>query len=254
MFMRYEVLIFVLVTIAFLLSWFIVPIYLVSGPNVLIQLTPLGYSIHVLSFNYTVTPLVLYLVPAYAIASIIVPLVWKKTRYSLYISAVLAGLSLAMFLSTVLYLWRYIVIHGYVASPTPDGVTYIFLPKTWNLNLPAYLLFTSVILSTINASTRARWLVPLQRKGFYIDLSRDILPVVELILNKLEIPYAKNGNEIDVNGLKIKESDDKIIIIDQKNNVFEYKNKEEGFKNYFSHLFSHIATNGVKGFEDYELD
>jgi len=168
----------------------------------------------------------------------------------------LASLSLGMFLSTVLYLWRYIVINNsYIASPTPDGVTYVFLlAKTWSLNFPAYLLFASVILSLTNALTRARWLIPLQRKGFYIDLSSDILPVIEMVLNKLDIPYAKNGYEIDVNGLRIREFDDKVVIIDPKNNVFEYKNKEEGFKNYFFHLFSHIATNGVKEVKDYELD
>jgi len=254
MFMRYEILIFVLVTIAFLLSWLFIPIYTVFGPNVLIQLTPLGYEIHVLKISYTVTPLVLYLVPAYATASIIVPLVWKRTRYSLYVSAVLAGLSLAMFLSTVLYLWRYIIINGYIASPTPDGVTYVFLPKTWSLNFPAYLLFASSILSIINASTRARWVIPQKGKGIYIDLSNGIIPIIEMILNKLDIPYTKVGNEIDVNGLKIREFEDKVVIITPNNETFEYKNKEEGFRNYFPHLFSHISANGVRGFEDYELD
>ena len=254
MFMRYEVLIFVLVTVAFLLSWYFVPMYTVSGPNVLIQLTPLGYSIRVLNISYIVIPLVLYLVPAYAIASIIIPLVLKKSRYSLHVSAVLAGLSLAMFLSTLLYLWRYIIVEGYVASPTLDGVTYVFLPKIWSLDFPAYLLFASVILSVINASTRARWLIPAQRRGLYIDLSNDILPTIEMVLNKLEIPYTKSGNEIDVNGLKIHEYEDKVVITDSKNNAFEYNNKEEGFNNYFPHLFSDIATNGVKEVQDYGLD
>jgi len=252
--MRYEVLIFVLVTIAFLLSWYFIPIYVVSGPNVLIQLTPLGYYVHVLDASYIVTPFVLYLVTAYAIASIIVPLVWKRTRYSLYLSALLAGLSLAMFLSTVLYLWRYIIVKGYIASPTPTGVTYVFLPTSWSLSFPAYLLFASVILAGINASTRARWLMKSPRKGFHIDLSDGILPAIEKVLNRLEITYAKHGNEIDVNGLKIREYDDKVVIIDSKNNVFEYKNKEEGFRNYFPHLFSHIVNNRVMEVEDYELD
>jgi len=252
--MRYEILIFVLVTTAFLISWYFVPIYVVFGPNLLIQLTPLGFDIHVLNFNYTVIPLVVYLVPVYAIASIIVPLVWKKTRYSLYVSAILAGLSLAMFLSTILYLWRYIVINGYIASPTPDGVTYVFLPKSWSLGFPAYLLFSSVILSVVSASTRARWLIPQKRKGIYIDLSNGILPVIEMILNKLDIPYTKIGNEIDVNGLKIREFGDKVVFVTPNNEVFEYKNKEEGFRNYFPYLFSHIATNEVKEVEDYEID
>ena len=252
-FMRYEVLIFVLVTLAFLSSWLFVPIYTVYGPNVLIQLTPLGYVIHVLKVSYTLTPLTLYLVPAYAIASIIVPLVWKKTRYSLYVSAVLAGLSLTMFLSTVLYLWRYIIVEGYIATPTPDGVTYVFLPKTWSLDFPAYLLFASAILSAVNALTRARWIIPQKGKGIYIDLSNGIIPAIEMILDKLDIPYTKVGNEIDVNGLKIREFNDKVVII-TPNNVFEYKSKEEGFRNYFPHLFSYISANGVRGFEDYELD
>jgi len=251
MFMRYEVLVFVLLMIAFLSSWLFVPIYTVYGPNLLIQLTPLGYVVHVLKVSYIVIPLVLYLVPAYAIASIIPPLIWKKTRYSLYASAVLALLSLAMFLSTVLYLWRYIVINGYIASPTPDGVTYVFLPKTWGLGLSAYVFFASTILSVANALTRARWLIPHESKGFYIDLSDGILPVIEMILNKLDIPYSRNGNEIDVNELKVREFEDKVVIT-TPNNTFEYKNKEEGFRNYFPLLFSQIIE--VKEVKDYELD
>lgn len=210
--MRREVLIQLILAIAFIITWLFMPIYEVSGPGLTIALRPWGFTVSFLGIQYVVIPPTVFAIFLFALSSSLVPIVWRQTRYPLYLSALMAVLSLVMFMDTVLFQWRYMVVKGYVTEPTPTGYIYIQLPHTPSLGLPLYVLIAFVAITLINMVTGAKWLTRAEWSLVNAYVTKGALGTIEDTLRRLNIPYKRVGDELRIGELTIKEARGGIVM------------------------------------------
>ena len=210
--MRVEVLILLALTLAFLAAWLLTPAWLVSGPNYSLRLMPWGFVITFFGATYTVSPPIVYLVLAFSIASALAPIVWRRSAYPLYLSALLALLSLTMLIDAILFQQRYLQVRDFIIAPTPNGYAYVELPHTPALGAPAYLLIAAVVVAILNMATRARWL-GLRRWSLPMAVREyGALTAIKQALDRLGIPYVEAQGGIAVGNLVTRHVGDKVII------------------------------------------
>ncbi len=143
--MRLEVIIQLLIALAFVLAWIFMPFWsLVS--NIYVQkLTPLGFSIAFLGSNYFLFVPNALAAFIYAIASAVIPLVWRSSRYSLYLSLFTLSLAAMLLVTVFIFQSRYLYYGGDSIIPTATGYMYIRIPYRTYFNArciysPYYLL------------------------------------------------------------------------------------------------------------------
>jgi len=192
--MRVEALLQFALAIAFIVLWVFMPTWLMSGVNYSISLTPWGYVVRFFGETYVIPPPTVYAVWLFALDAGLLPLVWRRSRYSLYLAALFSVLSISMLMDTILFQQRYLQFHGYTIAPTPTGYIYVSLPTKPVLGLPTYVLLALVILSIFNMATRARWL------GTSLE---DPIIVIERVLKALNIEYSRIEHGVEVGGVRI---------------------------------------------------
>jgi hypothetical protein len=193
--MRIEALLQFALAIAFIVLWVFMPTWSMSGVNYSISLTPWGYVVRFFGETYVIPPPTVYAVWIFAIGAGLTPLVWRRSRYSLYLAALFSVLSISMLMDTILFQQRYLQFHGYTIAPTPTGYIYVSLPTRPALGLPTYILLALTILSIINAATRARWLGT--------RVIEDPIIVIERVLKALNIEYSRIEHGVEVGGVRI---------------------------------------------------
>jgi len=193
--MRVEALLQFALAIAFVVLWVFVPTWSMSGVNYSISLTPWGYVVRFFGETYVIPPPTVYAVWLFALDAGLLPLVWRRSRYSLYLAALFSVLSLSMLMDTILFQQRYLQFHGYTIAPTPNGYIYVSLPTKPVLGLPTYVLLALVILSIFNMVTRARWLGA--------EAIEDPIVAVERVLKALNIEYSRIVGGVEVGGVRI---------------------------------------------------
>jgi len=156
--MRVEALLQFALAIAFIVLWVFMPTWSMSGANYSISLMPWGYVVRFFGETHVIPPPTVYAVWLFALGAGLLPLIWRRSRYSLYLAALFSVLSISMLMDTILFQQRYLQFHGYTIAPTPNGYIYVSLPTKPVLGLPTYVLLALVTLSIINMATRARWL------------------------------------------------------------------------------------------------
>jgi len=191
---RIEALLQFALVIAFIVLWVFVPTWSMSGVNYSISLMPWGYVVRFFGEIHVIPPPTVYAVWLFAIDAGLLPLIWRRSRYSLYLATLFSVLSLSMLMDTILFQQRYLQFHGYTIAPTPNGYIYVSLPTKPVLGLPTYVLLALVILSIFNMVTRARWL----GTG-----PEDPIVAVERVLKALHIEYSRIEGGVEVGGIKI---------------------------------------------------
>lgn len=153
-----EVLIFNVLAILAILSWIFLPIFEIKSINYSQMIIPLGFQITLFGTKYLlISPLTIAAL-SFFIFSIVLPLVWRSSRYSLYASTISTFFGIAMIVNSFIFDQRYLHFYGYSVLPTPNGSFYILFPSTTIYNIPFYLVIVFSTLSLINSLTRARWL------------------------------------------------------------------------------------------------
>ncbi|ABW00976.1 hypothetical protein [Caldivirga maquilingensis] len=203
--MRLEVMIQVVLALAFVVSWFLLPIYGITGPGLAMVLTPVGYVVDFLGLRYLVVPPTIFAIWLFALTSSLIPIVWRSTRYPLYLSLLLAVLSMTMLTDTILFQWRYMTVRGYVIQPTPTGYIYVQLHHTPSLSLPFYILVIYLVLTLVNTVTRAKWLRFREWSIVEVYQTRGTMTAIKESLRRLGIPYEEFDDGIRVGDLIIKE-------------------------------------------------
>ena len=193
--MRVEALLQFALAIAYVVLWVFMPAWSISGANYSISLMPWGYVVRFFSETHVIPPPTVYAVWLFAIGAGLLPLVWRRSRYSLYLATLFSVLSLSMLMDTILFQQRYLQFHGYTIAPTPNGYIYVLLPTKPVLGLPTYVLLALVILSIFNAATRARWLGA--------EAIEDPIVAVERVLKALNIEYSRIKYGVEVGGVRI---------------------------------------------------
>ena len=210
--MRVEVLILLALALAFLVAWLLIPAWFVSGPNYSLRLMPWGFVITFFGTTYVVSPPTVYLVPVFVIDSALVPIIWRRSVYSLYLSALLAVLSLTMLIDTILFQQRYLQVRGFIITPTPNGYAYVELPHASILGVPTYLLIAAVAVALLNMFTRARWL---GLKHWSLSMAvreYGALTAIRQALDRLGIPYVEAQDGIAVGDLVVRVVGDKVVL------------------------------------------
>jgi hypothetical protein len=193
--MRVEALLQFALAIAYVVLWVFMPAWSISGANYSISLTPWGYAVRFFSETHVIPPPTVYAVWLFALDAGLLPLVWRRSRYSLYLAALFSVLSLSMLMDTILFQQRYLQFHGYTIAPTPTGYIYVSLPTKPVLGLPTYILLALTILSIFNMITRARWLGT--------RVIEDPIIAIERVLKALNIEYSRVEGGVEVGGVRI---------------------------------------------------
>ena len=193
--MRVEALLQFALAIAFIVLWVFVPTWSLSGVNYSISLMPWGFVVRFFGETHVIPPPTVYAVWLFALSAGLLPLIWRRGRYSLYLAALFSVLSISMFMDTILFQQRYLQFHGYTIAPTPNGYIYVSLPTKPVLGLPTYVLLALVILSIFNMVTRARWLGA--------EAIEDPIVAVERVLKALHIEYSRIVGGVEVGGVRI---------------------------------------------------
>jgi hypothetical protein len=202
---RVEALLQFALAIAYVVLWVFMPAWSISGANYSISLTPWGYAVRFFSETHVIPPPTVYAVWLFALDAGLLPLVWRRSRYSLYLATLFSVLSLSMLMDTILFQQRYLQFHGYTIAPTPNGYIYVFLPTKPVLGLPTYVLLALTILSIFNMVTRARWLGT--------RVIEDPIVAVERVLKVLHIEYSRVEGGVKVGGIKIIRRDDSLLLV-----------------------------------------
>ena len=193
--MRVEALLQFALAIAYVVLWVFMPAWSISGANYSISLTPWGYVVRFFSETHVIPPPTVYAVWLFAIGAGLLPLVWRRSRYSLYLATLFSVLSLSMLMDTILFQQRYLQFHGYTIAPTPTGYIYVLLSTKPVLGLPTYILLALTILSIFNMITRARWLGT--------RVIEDPIIAIERVLKVLHIEYSRIEGGVKVGGVRI---------------------------------------------------
>jgi len=191
---RVEALLQFALAIAFIVLWVFVPTWSLSGVNYSVSLMPWGFVVRFFGETHVIPPPTVYAVWLFALDAGLLPLVWRRSRYSLYLATLFSVLSLSMLMDTILFQQRYLQFHGYTIAPTPTGYIYVSLPTKPVLGLPTYILLALTILSIFNMITRARWL----GTG-----PEDPIVAVVRVLKALNIEYSRIEHGVEVGGVRI---------------------------------------------------
>jgi hypothetical protein len=204
---RLEVIIQLLIALAFVLTWIFVPFWsLVS--NIYVQkLTLLGFSIAFLGSNYFLFVPNALAAFIYAIVSAVIPLVWRSSRYSLYLSLFTLSLA-AMLLATVfIFQSRYLYYGGDSIVPTATGYMYIRIPYRTYFNAPLYLFAVLFAVTALNATTRARWIrvrkLSLIEEALTMVRVKDPISAIRMALGRLGIQYSVINDSLVIGDLAI---------------------------------------------------
>jgi len=203
--MRVEVLLQFALAIAFIVLWVFMPAWSIGGANYSISLMPWGYVVEFFGETHIIPPPTVYAVWLFTIDAGLLPLVWRRSRYSLYLAALFSVLSLSMLMDTILFQQRYLQFHGYTIAPTPTGYIYVLLSTKPVLGLPTYILLALTILSIFNMATRARWLGT--------RVIEDPIIAIERVLKVLHIEYSRIEGGVKVGGIKIIRRDDSLLLV-----------------------------------------
>jgi len=204
---RVEALLQFALAIAFIVLWVFMPAWSISGANYSISLTPWGYVVRFFGETHVIPPPTVYAVWLFALDAGLLPLVWRRSRYSLYLATLFSVLSLSMLMDTILFQQRYLQFHGYTIAPTPTGYIYVLLSTKPVLGLPTYILLALTILSIFNMATRARWLGT--------RVIEDPIVAVERVLKVLHIEYSRIEGGVKVGGIKIIRRDDSLLLVNE---------------------------------------
>jgi hypothetical protein len=202
---RVEALLQFALAIAYVVLWVFMPAWSISGANYSISLTPWGYVVRFFGETHVIPPPTVYAVWLFALDAGLLPLVWRRSRYSLYLATLFSVLSLSMLMDTILFQQRYLQFHGYTIAPTPTGYIYVLLSTKPVLGLPTYILLALTILSIFNMATRARWLGA--------ETIEDPIVAVERVLKVLHIEYSRIEGGVKVGGIKIIRRDDSLLLV-----------------------------------------
>ena len=203
--MRVEALLQFALAIAFIVLWVFVPTWSLSGVNYSVSLMPWGFVVRFFGETHVIPPPTVYAIWLFALDAGLLPLIWRRSRYSLYLAALFSVLSLSMLIDTVLFQQRYLQFHGYTIAPTPNGYIYVLLSTKPVLGLPTYVLLALVILSIFNMVTRARWLGT--------RVIEDPIITIERVLKVLHIEYSRIEGGVKVGGIKIIRRDDSLLLV-----------------------------------------
>jgi hypothetical protein len=193
--MRVEALLQFALAIAFIVLWVFMSAWSLSGANYSISLMPWGFVVRFFGETHVIPPPTVYAVWLFALDAGLLPLVWRRSRYSLYLAALFSVLSLSMLMDTILFQQRYLQFHGYTIAPTPNGYIYVSLPAKPTLGIPTYILLALTILSIFNMITRARWLGT--------RVIEDPIVAVVRVLKALNIEYSRIEHGVEVGGVRI---------------------------------------------------
>jgi len=193
--MRIEALLQFVLAVVFIVLWVFMPTWSMSGLNYSISLMPWGYVVRFFGETHVIPPPTVYAVWLFALDAGLLPLIWRRSRYSLYLAALFSVLSLSMLMDTILFQQRYLQFHGYTIAPTPTGYIYVSLLTKPVLGLPTYVLLALVILSIFNMVTRARWLGT--------RVIEDPIVAVERVLKVLHIEYSRVEGGVEVGDVRI---------------------------------------------------
>lgn len=210
---RLEAVIQLIIAISFVASWFVTPIWAIKGINYSIYLTPLGYVVIFFGNKALVPPPTVFAVWLFALDAGLVPIIWRKTRYPLYLSMILAVLSLTMLVDTVLFQQRYLQVRGYVISPTPNGYIYVQLPHVSVFEVPFYILLALVVITVVNSVTGAKWTnvqVIIRRRKI---TGGNQLDVIKGVLDRVGVKYEDVDNGVRVGGTMVLLKGNSLILV-----------------------------------------
>ncbi len=205
--MRIEVIIQLLIALSFTITWFLAPLWSLKSNIYSQDLTPLGFSITFLNHRYflfipnTITAL------TYIVVSAVIPLIWRGSRYSLYLSLFALSLGIMLIITALIFQSRYLFYGGYSILSTATGYMYIKIPYKTYFNVPLYLLIILFIVTTVNAVTRARWIrmrrLTIIEEALIIARISNPVNAVRKALDKLGIQYKVIDNSLIIDDLAI---------------------------------------------------
>ncbi|WP_243677942.1 hypothetical protein [Vulcanisaeta distributa] len=106
--MRIEVIIQLIIALAFAISWFLSPLWYLKSNIYVQELTPLGFSITFLGHRYFLPLPNAITALTYAIASAVIPVIWRSSRYSLYLSLFTLSLAVMLIITVFVFQSRYL--------------------------------------------------------------------------------------------------------------------------------------------------
>lgn len=200
--MRLEVLITLVLGIAFIALWFFTPIWALKGLNYSMRLMPWGGFVTTLFGESSLIPLPLTWggVVAFTLASTVTPIIHRRTVYSLYLSLVFLVIVITLLIATFMFQERYLVFRGYMIIPTPNGYDYVLIPYRVIWGPPLYLLLIFMALTIMNAVTRAHWLdlqVVIMVRHRHA-LNENPLITVKAILRSVGVYYVEEDSSLSV--------------------------------------------------------
>ncbi len=216
--MRLEVLITLVLGIAFIASWLFIPIWALEGLNYSMRLMPWGGFITTLFSESSLIPLPLTWggAVAFTLASAITPpIIHRRTVYSLYLSLVFLVIATTLLIATFIFQERYLVFRGYTITPTPNGYDYVLIPYKTVWGLPLYLLLIFMALTIVNAVTRARWLnlqVIIMVKHRHV-INEDPLITIKRVLSSVSVHYVEEDGSLGVGGTRVLMNDGRLVLI-----------------------------------------
>ncbi len=199
--MRFEVIIQLVIALMFAISWFLLPLWYLKSNIYTQELTPLGFSITFLGRRYflflpsAITALI------YVIASAVIPIIWRSSRYSLYLSLFTLSLAVMLIITAFIFQSRYLFYGGYSILSTETGYMYIKIPYNTYFGVPLYILAVLYLVTSVNAATRARWIITRRmtiiEETLLTARTEGIIKAIRKALDRIGIQYSViNGSLI----------------------------------------------------------
>ena len=211
--MRIEVTIQLITALLFATAWFLAPLWYLKSNIYVQELIPLGFLIIFLGHKYflflpnTIAALI------YVITSAIIPVVWRSSRYSLYLSLYTLSLAVMLIITAFIFQSRYLFYGGYSILNTKTGYMYIRIPYTTYFGAPLYPLIVLYLVTSVNAATRARW-VRVRRTTIIEDILLNIrsegpINAIKKALNRIGIQYLLIDGALVIGDMAITANDTK---------------------------------------------
>ncbi|MGC8607983.1 MAG: hypothetical protein ACP5GZ_01770 [Vulcanisaeta sp.] len=205
--MRLEVIIQLIIALIFVISWFLAPLWCLRSNIYTQELTPLGFSIIFLGHKYFLILPNSIAALIYVITSALIPIAWRNSRYSLYLSLFTLSLAIMLIITVFIFQSRYLFYGGYSVLSTETGYMYIRIPYTTYFGIPLYILVFLIIVTSVNAVTRARWItvrrMTIIEETLLMVRSEGPINAIRKALDRIGIQYSIINNALIIGDMAI---------------------------------------------------
>ena len=205
--MRREVVTYLVLALAFVVSWLIWPLWTARSSFFEDKLMLNGMHVSLLGSSFVYSLAITYLIAGYALISALVLILWKN-KYSLYASFIIAFVSLTLVVDSIILRYRYLISRGAYVVPTPTGYIYFQASVSLSFGPPFWLLLALLVLSELNLSTKASWLRRVRKRPLdkvAVSVQTQPLAAVLIGLKELGIPHEYREGSIKFNGVEVYE-------------------------------------------------